>query len=82
VLRSKTPELVRQEFYGLLLAPYAVRALMHEAALKAGLDPDELSFVHRVRVIRRKVQALRPLRGDAEGDRESPVSPYANVDGS
>src|SRR3954449_5973138 len=35
VLRSKTPELVRQEFRGLLLAHFAVRGLMHEAALRA-----------------------------------------------
>jgi hypothetical protein len=55
VLRSKTPELVRQEFYGLLLAHYAVRGLMHEAALQAKLDPDELSFVHAARVIKRKI---------------------------
>lgn len=53
VLRSKTPELVRQEFYGLLLAHFAIRALMHEAAAQTDLDPDELSFVHSVRVIRR-----------------------------
>jgi hypothetical protein len=31
VLRSKTPELVRQEFYGLLMAHFAIRGLMHEA---------------------------------------------------
>lgn len=55
VLRSKTPDLVRQEFYGLLLAHFAVRALMHEAALSVAEDPDRLSFVHAVRVIRRKV---------------------------
>jgi hypothetical protein len=55
VLRSKTPELVLQEFYGLMLAHFAVRALMHEAALKAQVDPDELSFVHAVRVIKRKL---------------------------
>jgi hypothetical protein len=54
VLRSKTPELVRQEFYGLLLAHYALRGIMHEAALHADLDPDELSFVHTVQVVRRK----------------------------
>lgn len=59
VLRSKTPDLVRQEFYGLLLAHFAVRGLMHEAALKAREDPDRLSFVHAVRVIRRKL----PLYG-------------------
>lgn len=55
VLRSKTPELVRQEFYGLMLAHFAVRGLMHEAALRAQVDPDELSFVHSVRVVKRKL---------------------------
>lgn len=55
VLRSKTPELVQQEFYGLLMAHFAVRALMYEAALQAEEDPDRLSYVHAVRVIRRKL---------------------------
>jgi Insertion element 4 transposase N-terminal/Transposase DDE domain len=55
VLRSKTPDLVRQEFYGLMMTHFAVRGLMHEAALKAGEDPDRLSFLHAVRVIRRKL---------------------------
>jgi hypothetical protein len=45
---------VKQEFYGLMLAHFAVRGLMHEAALKAGEDPDRLSFLHAVRVVRRK----------------------------
>jgi hypothetical protein len=56
VLRSKTPDLVRQEFWGLMLAHYAIRALMHEAALRAEVDPDALSFVHAVRVVRRRMQ--------------------------
>lgn len=55
VLRSKTPDLVKQEFYGLMMAHFAVRGLMHEAALKADEDPDRLSFVHAVRVVRRKI---------------------------
>jgi hypothetical protein len=55
VLRSKTPDLVRQEFYGLMLAHFAVRGLMHEAALKTDEDPDRLSFLHAVRVVRRKI---------------------------
>jgi len=57
VLRSKTPELVEQEFYGLLLAHWAVRRLMYEAAQGEGLDPDRLSFSHAVRVVRRKLAA-------------------------
>jgi len=55
VLRSKTPDLVRQECYGLLLAHFAIRGLMHEAALNADTDPDRLSFVHAVRVLRRNL---------------------------
>jgi hypothetical protein len=53
VLRSQKPELVRQECYGLLLAHFALRGLMHEAALSAGRDPDRISFVHTLRVVRR-----------------------------
>lgn len=55
VLRSKTPDLVRQEFYGLMMAHFAVRGLMHEAALQANEDTDRLSFLHAVRVVRRKM---------------------------
>jgi Insertion element 4 transposase N-terminal/Transposase DDE domain len=55
VLRSKTPELVRQEFYGLLMAHLAIRGLMHEAALHAGEDPDRISFVHAARVVQRRM---------------------------
>ena len=61
VLRSKTPALVKQEFYGLMLAHFAVRGLMHEAALKAGEDPDRLSFLHAVRVVRRKIARFASL---------------------
>jgi hypothetical protein len=55
VLRSKTPELVKQEFFGLLMAHFAIRGLMHEAALKAKEDPDRLSFLHSVRVVQRRM---------------------------
>jgi len=61
VLRSKTPELVRQEFWGLLLAHFAIRGLMHEAALRAEEDPDRLSFLHAVRVVRRKLPLFAAL---------------------
>src|SRR4051794_11516677 len=61
VLRSKTPELVKQEVWGLLLAHFAVRGLMHEAALQAAEDPDRLSFSHAVRVVRRKLPQFATL---------------------
>jgi hypothetical protein len=54
-LRSKTPELIRQEFWGLLLAHYAIRKLMTEAADTAELDPDRLSFLRTLNIVRRQV---------------------------
>lgn len=57
VLRSKTPELVKQEFWGLLLAHHVVRKAMIEAALVAGKPPDRLSFKHSLNVVRRKLPA-------------------------
>lgn len=66
VLRSKTPDLVRQEFYGLILAHFAIRNLMHEAALQADEDPDRLSFLHAVRVVRRKLAAFGAFPPGAE----------------
>jgi hypothetical protein len=54
-LRSRTPVGVIQELYGLLLAHYAVHMLMHEAALAADIDPDRLSFVHALEVVREAV---------------------------
>jgi hypothetical protein len=55
VLRSKTPDLVRQELWGLLLAHFAIRQLMAQAAWQRALDPDRLSFTHAVRVVKRKM---------------------------
>src|SRR5580700_1884465 len=70
VLRSKTPELVQQEFWGLLMAHYAIRGLMHEAALKANEDPDRLSFLHLVRVVQRRMARYVAIPPSAE---ESPA---------
>jgi hypothetical protein len=52
-LRSKTPDLVEQEFWGLILAHRMLRSLIHQAALNRKLDPDEVSFTHAIRVVRR-----------------------------
>lgn len=68
VLRSKRPDLVKQEFYGLLMAHFAVRGLMHEAALRAQEDPDRLSFIHTVRVVRRKLPTFHAIPPRGEDD--------------
>ncbi len=58
VLRSRTPDGVRQEVYALLLAHYAVRLLMHRAACQANLDPDRLSFTDALFVLSETTREL------------------------
>ena len=53
--------MVVQELYGFMMAHFAIRGIMHEAALKANEDPDRLSYVHSVRVIRRKLISLAAI---------------------
>ena len=57
VLRSHTPGGVQPEVYGFLLVHYAIRTLMHQAALDAGTDPDRVSFTRTLRLVRRQVTA-------------------------
>jgi hypothetical protein len=70
VLRSRKPEMVEQEVWGLLLAHYGIRHLMREAADQAELDPDRLSFIRALRVVRRQVsnQAAFSPSETANGD--------------
>ena len=55
VLRSKSPEMVIQEIYAHLLVYYAIRSLINRAAEPVELDPDRVSFMRSLRVIRRQV---------------------------
>ena len=55
VLRSRSPEMVAQEVWGMLLVHHAIRRLLHQAALDHRVDPDRLSFVRSLRVVRRQV---------------------------
>lgn len=54
-IRSKSPELVRQEIYGLFITHYAIRAFMTEAADTVEMDPDRLSFTRTLNIIRRRI---------------------------
>jgi hypothetical protein len=55
VLRSKFPDGVEQEVWGFLLVHWAIRELMHTAALDADIDPDRVSFIRTLRLARRTV---------------------------
>jgi hypothetical protein len=65
-LRSLKPVGVVQELYGLLIAHFVIRFLMHEAALKAGLDPDQLGFVHAVEVIKDAIPEFQMVAPDQQ----------------
>ena len=67
VLRSKTPEGVVQELYGLFLAHYAVRALLAQAAMQADLDPDRLSFTEGLFALTEMLSFALPLEAAATG---------------
>jgi len=54
VLRSKSPDMTRQEIYGYLLTHYAISALICHAATEADIDPDRVKFLRTVRIIRRR----------------------------
>jgi hypothetical protein len=56
VLRSKQPDGVYQEAYGHLCAHYAIRRVMHDAALRADLVPHRLSFIRSLRAARRSTR--------------------------
>jgi hypothetical protein len=59
VLRSRTPELVRQEFYGWVLMHYTVRWLLHQGAASRRIPHEDLSFKGHVELIKRE----QPLSG-------------------
>ena len=58
-LRSKTPVAVIQEAYGLLIAHFVIRFLMHQAASLVGIDPDRLSFTHALEVVRQAIDEFQ-----------------------
>ena len=61
VLRSRSPEMVAQEVWAHLLVHHAIRTLMHQAALDHHLDPDRLSFIRSLRIVRRQVTGQAAL---------------------
>jgi Insertion element 4 transposase N-terminal/Transposase DDE domain len=69
ILRSRKPELVEQEIWGLLLTHYGIRHLMREAADQADLDPDRISFIRALRVLRRQVTGQAAFSPSETGER-------------
>ena len=72
VLRSKTPELVKQEFFGFLLAHFCARQLMHEAAIVNDIEPDRLSFTHTIEILKRKLPVANAAFSPSAAQTPSP----------
>ena len=78
VLRSKHPDGVYQEAYGHLCTHYAIRRVMHDAALQADLVPHRLSFIRSLRAARRSTRTQpgfsppQPRPRPPAGDRRNP----------
>jgi hypothetical protein len=53
VLRSRLPDLAYQEIWAYLIVHHAISALTAKASAAADLDPDSISFVKALRLIRR-----------------------------
>lgn len=68
ILRSRRPELVEQEIWGLLLTHYGIRHLMREAADQAELDADRMSFIRALRVVRRQVSGQAAFSPSETGE--------------
>jgi hypothetical protein len=58
VIRSKTPTLVEQELWGLIILHHALRQLMSQVAWKVNMDPNDISFKGTVNILRRKMPQL------------------------
>jgi hypothetical protein len=73
VLRSKRPDMIRQEIYGYLLTHYAISALICKAAAEAGIDPDRVKFKRTVRIVRRR--AADPAAFPPQTSKSAPSMP-------
>jgi hypothetical protein len=64
-IRSQAPAAVVQEVYGLVLAHYILRRVVHDAAVTACADPDRLSFLNTLRVLQARLPEV-PRRSPAD----------------
>jgi hypothetical protein len=71
IFRSRKPELVEQEIWGLLLAHYGIRHLMPEAADQSDFDPDRMSFIRALRIVRSQVSGQAPFFPSETGGSDS-----------
>jgi hypothetical protein len=73
ILRSRTPELARQELWAYLAICQLIRSVIALAAAGAGLDPDRISFTTTLHAIRRTLPGARTSPGTALAETEASI---------
>jgi hypothetical protein len=63
VLRSQSPEMTRQEIWGLLLAHFVIRKLAYRAAIKNKVEPSRISFTATINVVHLQLAEAPSGRG-------------------
>jgi hypothetical protein len=62
MLRSQSPEMVRQEIWGMLLSHYIVRKLIFRSAKEAGVDPIGISFTGALDILHARLPEAKKSR--------------------
>jgi hypothetical protein len=73
ILRSRTPDLARQELWAYLVICQAIRSVIALAAAGAGIDPDRISFTTTLHAIRRTLQTARTSPAAALAQTETAI---------
>ena len=61
-IRSRTPDGVRQELWGIAIAYNLIRLEMERAATEAGVSPTRISFVNAMTLVVQEISALQGQR--------------------
>lgn len=65
MLRSQSPEMVRQEIWGMLISHFIVRTLIFRSAEKAGIKPSQISFTGALDILHARLpeaKKSKPMR--------------------
>jgi len=73
ILRSRTPELARQELWAYLIIYQAIRVIMSLAAAGAGTSPDRISFTAALHAAHRTIRTARDRMDTALASTEAEI---------
>lgn len=62
LLRSQSPEMVRQEIWGTLLSHYTIRTLIFRGAMESGVEPLQISFTGALDIVHARLPEAKKSR--------------------